>query len=502
MTRAAVLLAIFAFITDAAAAPQGTLRLATPIVAPQLASPYPGLSLPSTIATIPIFDPLLLIDANGKAQPWLAASWSTKDARVWSITLRSGVVFSNGAPLTSKAIVESAAYLKTPKGMTSTLGSSLANIERAVATGELTADIYLKQPDPQFVQRMALWKIPEPAMWAATLDKDGDSKSVGTGAFMLASESPARLVLTANPKAWNAPKVARLEIHVLAEQMSRMQAIAAGAIDVALQIGPGDREELNGIGGKALDRLSSRISYLSFAKEHVPQSPINDPKVRLAMNYAVNRQAIADVILGGTVKPVGQLVLPGAPGYVADIKPYPYDPARAKALLAEAGYTKGLKFTVRVSPSGADESTFYQQIAQDLAAVGITFTIIPAAMVEMTQMMWAGRFEAEMFANIGRGLDGLGDYRYRSCLGQTGIYKPYFCDPQVLEFIKQAQAATDITVVDALLQKVTRLEYENPPGIFLWQNSYLDGAGPRVDQTPDYNAYYDYLPLHLITVKK
>jgi peptide/nickel transport system substrate-binding protein len=318
---------------------------------------------------------------------------------------------------------------------------------------------------------------------------------------VLVSENPARLVMTANLKAWNAPKVARLEIHVLGEQMTRMQAIAADAIDIALQIGPGDREELKSLGGTSLNRLSSRISYLSFAKEHVPKSPINDAKVRLAMNYAVNRQAIADVILGGTVKPVGQLVLPGAPGYLADITPFPYDPARAKALLAEAGYMKGLKITVRVAPSGADESTFYQQIAQDLAAVGITFTIIPAAMVEMTQMMWAGRFEADMFANIGRGLDGLGDYRYRSCLGQTGIYKPYFCDAQNLEFVKQAQAATDISIVDALLQKVTRREYENPPGIFLWQNLYLDGAGPRVDKAPDYSAYYDYLPLHLISVK-
>ncbi|MSO98871.1 MAG: ABC transporter substrate-binding protein [Rhodospirillaceae bacterium] len=485
-----------------AQAQQGTLRIASPLFAPSIANPYQGLTLPSTIAVLPIFDPLVVIDDQSRVLPWLAVAWSSTDARVWTITMREGVVFSNGVPVTAEALVASADYLKTPKGFTTTIGSSFANIERAVRTGELTAEIHLKQPDTLFPQRMANWKIPEPKAWTASLDKDGEGrKGIGSGSFALVDDNPAKVVLTANPKAWNKPQAARLELLLLQEQMTRMQAMAANAIDIALQIGPGDREDLHALGGHTLNRKSTRVTYISFAKEHVPQSPINDPKVRLAMNYAINRQAIADVILGGTVTPVGQLVLPGAPGYVADIKPFAYDPARAKALLAEAGYPKGLEVSVRIAASGADEETFYQQIAQDLKAAGIKFTIIPAAMAQMTQMMFLGKFEADMFSNFGRGLDGLGDYRYRSCLGQTGINKPYFCDPPSLESVKQAQAATDINVIDQLMQQVTRREYENPPGVFLWQNKYLDGIGPRVSETPDYDKYYDYLPLHLIRMK-
>jgi peptide/nickel transport system substrate-binding protein len=483
-------------------AQQGTLRIATPIIAPRIANPYVGLSVPSTIAILPIFDPLVVIDTKGQVQPWLAVAWSSSDARRWSVTLRPDVVFSNGAPLTASAVVKSAAHMKSPKGLTTTIGSTFANIERAIATGDLTAEITLIQPDPFFPQRMSNWRIPEPKTWADGLDKEGDSKGIGTASFVLASENPSRVTFKANPKAWNPSKVAGLEIQLLPEQMTRMQAIAANAVDIALQIGPGDRDELRALGGRTLNRSTTRISYVSFAKEHVPQSPVNDLKVRLAMNYAVNRQVIADAILGGTVAPVGQLTLAGGPGYVADIQPFPYDPARAKALLAEAGYAKGLELSVRISAGGADEATVYQQIAQDLAKVGIKFTIIPAAMVEMTRMMFKGEFEADMFSNFGRGLDGLGDYRYRSCLGQTGIYKPYFCDPQSLDLVKQAQAATDIVVIDHLMQQVTRREYDNPPGIFLWQNNFLDAAGPKVDQAPDYDAYYDYLPLHLISLKK
>ena len=161
-----------------------------------------------------------------------------------------------------------------------------------------------------------------------------------------------------------------------------------------------------------------------------------------------------------------------------------------------------MSLAVTIAPGGADESSVYQQIAQDLSGVGITLSIIPTAMVQMTRMMFAGEFKTEMFGNFGRGLDGLGDYRYRSCLGQTGIYKPYFCDPVSLEFVKKAQAATTESDVDNLMQQVTRREYENPPGIFLWQNNFLDGAGPHLDSAAGYNDYYDFVPFHKIVLKK
>jgi peptide/nickel transport system substrate-binding protein len=478
-----------------------TLRIATPIVVPRIANPYAGLSLPSTIGIIPVFDPLVAIDAAGRVRPWLAESWTSQDARVWTINLRPGVVFSNGAPLAAEALASSATYLKTPKGSTLTAGSTLANIARAVVTGPLTVEIHLAEPDPLFPQRMAVWKIPEPRTWIASLNADGDGRGIGSGPFMIVREEKADIVMVANPHAWNPPAADGLEIRLLPEQTTRMQALAADAIDIALQIGPGDREDLSALGSTALSRLTYRVNYVSFATAHVPKSPINDARVRLALNHAVNRQAIADVLLGGIVTPIGQLIMPGAPGYVAEIGPYPYDPARAKALLAEAGFGKGLKLSVSVAPGGADEASVYQQIAQDLAAVGVTLTVVPTAMTEMTRMMFAGDFRTEMFANFGRGLDGLGDYRYRSCLGQTGIYKPYFCDPVSLDFVKQAQAATNESDVDRLMQQVTRREYENPPGIFLWQNSFLDGAGPRVDAVSGYADYYDFIPFHALRLK-
>jgi ABC-type transport system substrate-binding protein len=421
---------------------------------------------------------------------------------VWSIVLREGVEFSNGAALTAEAVVASAAYLKRPKGMTTTIGSNLANIERVIATGLLSVDIVLKQPDPIFATKLMNWKIPEPKSWGASLNDEGEGFGKGSGPFMVVDDTPARILYKANPHAWNKPAAPAMELHLLGDQMTRMQALASDAVDIAMQIGPGDREDVAAMGGTALKRLSYRVRYVSFATEHRPASPIADPKVRLAMNYAIDRRRIVEAILGGSATLTGQLVLPGSPGFVADIAPFPYDPAKAKALLAEAGYPDGLTVSVRMGRAEPEEDTYYALIAQDLRAVGIDFVIRAAAALDMTRMMFSGNFEADMFANFGRGLDGLGDYRYRSCLGQTGLNKPYFCDAESLKAVRLAQQATDYATVDRLMQSVTRREYENPPGIFLWQEAYTDAAGPRVAAAPDYDAYYDFLPLHLVRMKE
>ncbi|MDX2144400.1 MAG: ABC transporter substrate-binding protein [Rhodospirillaceae bacterium] len=493
--------AAVAMMSLSAAAADRPLRFAVPLFSPTVHNPYQGLSLPSSLAVISSFDPLVVVDGQGQIRPWLATAWSTKDSKVWSITLRGGVTFSNGAPLTAEAVVASAAYLKTPKGMTTTIGSNLANIARVEVTGPLAADIVLKQPDPIFAIKMMNWKIPEPKSWAASLNDEGDGFGKGSGPFMVVDDTPARILYVANPHAWNKPAAPRMELHLLGDQMTRMQALSSDAVDMAMQIGPGDREDVTRLGGQPLKRLSMRVRYVSFATEHRPASPITNQNVRLAMNYAVNRQRIVEAILGGTATMVGQLVLPGSPGYVPEIAPFPHDPAKAKALLAEAGYARGLKVTVRIGRAEPEEDTYYTLIAQDLRAVGIDFVIIPAAALEMTRMMFQGNFEADMFANFGRGLDGLGDYRYRSCLGQTGSNKPYFCDAESLQSVKLAQQSTDFAVVDQLMQNVTRREYENPPGIFLWQEAYTDAAGPNIEAAPDYDAYYDFLPLHLVRMK-
>ncbi len=481
---------------------QTTVRMATPLLAQDPDNPYRALTLPSSVSSQIMFDPLVVIGRDGKAKPWLATSWDSTESKVWRLTLRRGVLFSNDVPLSANAIVESVAHMKTPKGTTETVGSSLANIDRAVIVSNLEVDIILKRPDPMFPWRMAIWRLPEPETWKIRRADPAVAPAANTGPFRMSVKGEARSIYDANPTAWNPPAVDRLELNHLPDQTARLQAIHADAIDIALQMGVGDREVLVNIGGRLVERQTGRMIYMSFAKEHLPETnPVHDRRVRLAFNYGVDRQRISDLLLDGRVLPQGQLVLPGAPGHVEDIEAYPFDPEKARALLAEAGYGDGLEITIRVSAAGADDMLVYQQVAEDLRQIGVTLTLLAASPSQMTQMLFNGDYRADMFNNFGRGLDPLGDYRYRSCLGQTGTRPPYFCDDVSMEFVRQAQQATDIDSLNALMQEVTRREYENPPGVFLWRAIMVDALGPKVDAFVGYGDYYDYIPYHAIRIK-
>ena len=477
------------------------LRIATPLVAPEPDNPYRALSLPSSVSSQVTYDPLVVIGREGKVLPWLLTAWETTGSKVWQLTIRKGVIFSNGVPFTAEAITASVADMQTPKGRSWTVGSSLANIERAVALSADTVSIILKQPDPMFPWRMAIWRLPEPETWQIRKGNPSQPSAANTGPFSVVERGEVRSVYEANTYAWNPPAVRRLELIHVPDQTARLQALSASAIDIALQMGTGDRALIESIGGRMVERVTTRVMYMTFAKEHVSEdSPINDSRVRLALNFGINRQRISDLLLDGRGKLLGQLVLPGAPGHVESLPPYVYDPEKAKALLGEAGYGAGLDLSIRISLSGADDMLVYQQAAEDLRKIGVNLSLLSAGVGQMTSMMFSGDFKAEMFGNFGRGLDPLGDYRYRSCLGQTGNYPPYFCDEVTINFVRQAQGAVSIEEVDRLMQNVTRREYENPPGVFLWPAIMVDALGSSVISAENYGAYYDFIPYHAIEV--
>ncbi|MDX2223995.1 MAG: ABC transporter substrate-binding protein [Rhodospirillaceae bacterium] len=489
-----------AFAVPAPAAEPGRLVIATPILPSQVLSPYQGLALPSIMSSLAVFDPLTVIDRDGQVRPWLARAWTSADGRVWTVTLRDDVAFSNGAPLTAKAIVASIAHMQSAKGRAETVGSSLANIAAARALDAHRAEVTLKEPDAMFPMRMALWKLPEPEGWRR-LSADDPGAAVGTGPFMFAAVEEGRVTLAANPRAWNAARVPRLQFIQLQDQIARVQAILSGGADIALQLGVEDRAVIEAGGGTVARRAATQVRYIAFATEHMPDTPVRDVRVRLALNHAVDRARIIATLLDGQTRPVDQLVLPGAPGHDPAIAPFAFDPARARALLAEAGHANGLDLTVRMAAAGADDATVFQQVAADLRAVGVNLSMLTTTQAQMTPLMFQGAFGTDMFINFARGLDPLGDYRFRSCLGLAAGHKPFFCDAEALPLVERARTAPTLDQAAAALRLAIRRERDNPPGIFLWETTALDGFGPRAAVPSDYAGWYEFLPLHALALR-
>jgi peptide/nickel transport system substrate-binding protein len=483
--------------SNAAALPNGEpLRIALPNFPSTIGNPYQASSLPVIMPTLAVFDPLTIIDGKGEVQPWLAVAWEgDATATRWRIRLRPGVAFANGEPFDAAAVVASLNHMQSVIGRSETIGSALAFVAAARALDSATVEIDLNEPDAFFPRRLALWKIPAPKSWAAGAQDNRWQTASGTGPFVIEQVTPNSIRLKANPRAWNPPKISWLEFLRLPEQSSRLQALSSRTVDVAANLGVEDRALVERAGASFRSRAITTLPLIGFAVEQNPASPLADVRVRQALNYAVDKQAITEVILGGYVQPLAQLALPGVAGYDASLAAYPHDPAKAKALLAQAGFGKGFDLVMRVAATGTDDLTYLQQIAADLRAIGLRVTVTTSTQYEMTRALFEGKHNADLFTTGARGLDPLNDYRLRACAGLTGDHKPFFCDAETVALFRQARAAASADAQAQFMRALLKREHESPPGLFLWQGVNFDGVSSNVE---GYVVEYDFIDLHAL----
>jgi peptide/nickel transport system substrate-binding protein len=209
--------------------------------------------------------------------------------------------------------------------------------------------------------------------------------------------------------------------------------------------------------------------------------PLHDQRVRQALNYAVDKSAIADVILRGTAQAVGQGGIPGVTGYNPDVKPYPRDIAKAKALLAEAGYGKGLKLVARVQVSGPTEAaTIYQKVSADLAEAGVTLELRPILAQDWVRMFntgdWGGADIISSTWNSASYHDMIRAIETYSCR------KPgaFFCAPEIEPLIDASNDALDPVKREAILRDIVARYHDLAPSIFLVNLTSVYAYTPRV----------------------
>ena len=219
-------------------------------------------------------------------------------------------------------------------------------------------------------------------------------------------------------------------------------------------------------------------------------------RLRQAINYAVDRETIIREILAGSTAPAAQLAFPGAFGFNADLEPYPYDPDKARALMAEAGYADGLDIVINVSLGrGSNDSLYFQQIASDLRKVGINAELRISTQAQIQLAVFNGKMEGDAFNLFVRGHDPLNAYRMRACSGRATARVPYHCDDDILPMIEAARAETDATKLAPLYAAVLAHERDDPPALFLWQGPEFDGIGPGLK---GYRPSQDFINFHEI----
>ena len=343
-----------------------------------------------------IYEPLTFQDAQGQVIPNLARSFKLIDDQTWEFELHPNVAFHDGTPLDPEDVAFTIARIPQVKGPSSYTHfiESVVGMERLSAT---TFRLKTRKPDPFLPFNLAGAKILSRTLHADSQAPDFNSGklAIGTGPYRFASYARGdRLTLKRNDAWWGNrdPKTAQpwtdVTIRVISSDASRMAALLAGEIDLADRVPPDDLPSIRG--NAALSLFSIRghqVAYLfpdSTRDGPLPQTvdkktgqplatnPLRDRRVREALSLAINRRAISETIMNGGSFPADQMVAPGAIGRDDTLPPLPFDPARARTLLAEAGYADGWRWTI-VAPNGlfSGDAKIAQAIAQMLTRIGI-----------------------------------------------------------------------------------------------------------------------------------
>jgi peptide/nickel transport system substrate-binding protein len=294
-----------------------------------------------------IYDPLVTRDEKGAFAPALALSWSNPDPLTWRFKLRTGVKFHDGEEFDAQAVKFTFDRALDP-ATKSPYFSRISAIQQVVVVDKFTVDFKTATPFPTM-----LYSVYEASFAALIVPpkyiKDHDpailaSKPVGTGPYRFVEwVKDDRVVMEANPDYWGgAPRIKKIIWRPISEPRTRIAELKGGGVDIAENVPPGEIKSLEGNGTRVVNIPSDFLFFFAF--DTLKPGPLQDKRVRQAINYAINVEAIQKSILEGTGQRVVITLPKNALGYPADMQPYPYDPAKARQLLKEAGFANG--FTI------------------------------------------------------------------------------------------------------------------------------------------------------------
>ena len=471
------------------------LRVGVSALPPAHGNPFGTFRLPSITTTSAIFDGLTRLDPEGKVNPALATEWRNVDRLTWRFTLREDVVFSNGAPFTADAVINTVSYLAGPGPAFENTRREMTFFAGARALGTHSVEITTSEPIPLLPRYLSVLLIPEPGEWRR-LGHEGFAKApVGSGPFKVESWQPARIALTAFRQSWRPPQVDRVEIVPVPDPAMRMQGVLSGRLDLATGIGPTQMETIELAGGQGVSRLNAAVEGISLVTTR--PGPLQDVRVRLALNMAVNREPIIDVLLMGATEVAFQPAPRGTIGYAPDIEPYPYDPQQARALLKEAGYPAGFSFVMETTATSGNSTDVYQQVASDLRRIGVDMEIrVLANSRFIRNAIQTGQYADALYMPWPAWpiLDSALVFKFHSCLHHVA----WFCDESITPKIKAAMVEWDPVEAVSLRQEIMRHYHDQAPAIFLYEQVIFAGLSARTSGYEDVFGFVNYDQISIV----
>ncbi|MFT9480392.1 ABC transporter substrate-binding protein [Streptomyces sp. Mo3] len=336
--------------TNAAADGAGNVLRVSQPGDPKTLDPQKQGDMVSMNVLINMFDTLTTRGRDNQLHPRLALSWKATDARTWRFALRPGVTFHNGEACDARAVAFSIERLLDPATKSPIV--ELRYVKGVTVVDRLTVDVHTTVHDPILPAKLSLFGgvVLPPRHLAEAGDAAFAEHPVGTGPFTFVSwRRDHELRMRAYADHWNGrPSVDGLVFSPAPNAASSLAALQSGGVDLVAGLTPDAAQQLDGYSGVTLDGYTGiRTSYLSL--NTLERGPLQDRRVRQALNHAIDVPLLIKAVLGGKATETPALVPRGAFGFDPTVKPFTRSLETARTLLAEAGHPHGFATTLTAS---------------------------------------------------------------------------------------------------------------------------------------------------------
>ncbi len=426
-----------------------------------------------------ILEPLVMLDpANGQLVGVLAESWEPVPNRGWRLRLRQGVKFHNGADFTAddvKYTLESIADPANTKWVQPTIRGKMGRLKSVDIEDPHTVVLNTGTFSRAFLTNLVQTSI-LPAATARPLAEKFAQNPIGTGPYKYVEyASGQHLVLQANDQHWRAaPKAKQLEFRILAENATRLAALESGEVMLVDNVPPDAISRLKA--RPDLDvavQTTTRFMHLQMVESH---PPFDNPKVRLALNYAIDKQGIWKSIIGGLGAVQNAPWPSNMLGFNDQLQPFAYDPEKAKQLLSEAGVAN---LTIKYGGSTGrylNDKLVSEAILTQLGKVGIQAEPDIREFGSFFQNVFDRKYDVFLLGYSYGGLDPENGREFWYSKSSLADYK----NPQVDNLFDQGDALTDQNQAAPLYKELAGILWNDVPYAWLYFQPAITGVNKKL----------------------
>jgi peptide/nickel transport system substrate-binding protein len=424
-----------------------------------------------------IHDPLVRRDAKNNLIPWLAEKYEVVNGKDWKFMLRNGVKFHNGNPFDARSVKFT--IEKRLKSAKSPRSGDYKPVSEVKILDSHTIVFVCDKPYLTLPNTLYFAPMVDEQYCAAHDDEYLAQHPMGTGPFRFVEwVKDDRLVLERNDAYWaGKPEIKKLVFKPVPEAATRVSGLLAGQLDLATYIPP---QLWNSVEQSRRVRLSTsiggRIVVVVLHLDKDPPKPLQDVRVRRALNYAVNKQAIVESLLAGKAELIGQPAGPAVFGFNPSIKPYPHDPQGARALLKEAGYADGFEIKFDVAKGMAlNDIQLCEAVVAQLKEVGVKAELVVNEWTDFMSRLPERKTNSMHLLSWG-GFSTFDAITYLKPLFYTGEKFAFYSSPETDRLIEEAAGEVNLEKRKGTLQRAMSILHTQCPMIFMHVQSNAYGV--------------------------